>query len=45
MAQPWPSLRSYRVYVLSYAADSTSTSEAQAEERFMEFLGSFRSPA
>ena len=45
MAQPWPSFRGYRVYVLSYAADSASTSEARAEERFMEFLDSFRSPA
>lgn len=44
MAQPWPSLRSYRVYVFSYAADSASTSQALAEERFHEFMDSFRSP-
>lgn len=45
MAQQWPSLRSYRAYVLSYAADSASASEAQVEERFHDFLDGFRSPA
>lgn len=45
MAQPWPSLGNYRAYVLSYAADSASSSEAQVEESFLEFLDGFRSPA
>jgi len=45
LAQPWPSLRGYRVYVFSYAADIASTSQALAEERFLEFMDSFRSPA
>jgi len=45
MAQPWPSLRSYRAYVLSYGSDSASASEAQVKERFLGFLDGFRSPA
>jgi hypothetical protein len=44
LAQPWPSLRGYRVYVFSYAADSASTSQARAEDRFHEFIDGFRSP-
>ena len=42
MVIPWESLRSYRGYVLGYVGSEGVFSEAEIEERYLDFLGSFK---
>lgn len=41
MIIPWESLRSHRGYILGYVGSDGVFSEAELEEKFLEFLGSF----